>query len=124
MIFSMALAINDDREVTGVSIDENDQSRAVLWLHQTPIDLNTLIPSTAGLYLLFACSVNDSGQIIGLAVDSNGAFHGYLATPRGDKDGHDAALDGPMHLSDNIREMVRKQLHFNHIAPDYTKTAP
>ena len=63
------------------------------------------------MYLLLACSVNNSGQIIGLAVDSNGAFHGYLATPRGVRDGHDAALDGPMQLSDNIREMVRKLLH-------------
>ncbi len=119
-ILSVGLAINDDREVTGVSLDENFQSRAVLWLHQTPIDLNTLIPSTAGLYLLLACSVNDSGQIIGLAVDSNGAFHGYLATPRSDKDGHDAALDGPMHLSDNVREMVRKQLHLGSPAKQAT----
>ena len=119
-ILSVGLAINDDREVTGVSLDENFQSRAVLWLHQTPIDLNTLIPSTAGLYLLLACSVNDKGQIIGLAVDSNGAFHGYLATPRSDKDGHDAALDGPMHLSDNVREMVRKQLHLGSAAKQAT----
>ena len=110
-ILSVGLAINDDREVTGVSLNGDFQSRAVLWLHQTPIDLNTLVPSTSGLYLLLACSVNNSGQIIGLAVDSNGAFHGYLATPRGNKDGHDAALDGPMQLPDNIREMVRKQLH-------------
>ena len=110
-VFSVALAINDERQVTGVSLNGNFQSRAVLWLHETPIDLNTLVPSTSGLYLLLACSVNNSGQIIGLAVDSNGAFHGYLATPRGVRDGHDAALDGPMQLSDNIREMVRKQLH-------------
>ena len=110
-VFSVALAINDERQVTGVSLNGNFQSRAVLWLHETPIDLNTLVPSTSGLYLLLACSVNNSGQIIGLAVDSNGAFHGYLATPRGVRDGHDAALDGPTQLSDNVREMVRKQLH-------------
>jgi uncharacterized membrane protein len=110
-IFSVALAVNDEREVTGVSLNDKFESRAVLWLHEAPIDLNTLVPSTSGLYLLLACSVNNSGQIIGLAVDSNGAFHGYLATPRGNKDGRDAALDGPMQLSENVREMVRKQLH-------------
>jgi hypothetical protein len=122
--FSTAIAVNDSREVTGVSIDSTGNLRAVLWLHEAPIDLNTLVPSTSGLYLLLACSVNDSGQIVGLAVDSNGVFHGYLATPRGDRDDHDAALDGPMTLSDNIREMVRKQLHFDHSAPGSTKTAP
>ena len=123
-VFSVALAVNDERDVTGVSLTDKFESRATLWLHEAPFDLNTLVPSTSGLYLLLACSVNDSGQIIGLAVDSNGAFHGYLATPRGDRDDHDAALDGPMQLSDNIREMVRKQLHFDHIATDSTKTAP
>jgi uncharacterized membrane protein len=123
-VLSVALAVNDGREVTGVSLNGNFESRATLWLHEAPHDLNTLVPSTSGLYLLLACGVNDSGQIIGLAVDSNGVFHGYLATPRGDRDDHDATLDGPMKLSDNIREMVRKQLHFDHIAPDSTKTAP
>jgi uncharacterized membrane protein len=111
-VLSVGLAINDDREVAGVSLNGTFQSRATLWLHEEPHDLNTLIPSTSGLYLLLACGVNNSGEIIGLAVDSNGVFHGYLATPRGDRDGHDAALDGPMTLSDNVREMVRKQMHF------------
>jgi probable HAF family extracellular repeat protein len=123
-VFSTAIAVNDSRDATGVSIDSTGNLRAVVWLHESPHDLNTLVPSTSGLYLLLACGVNDSGQIIGLAVDSNGVFHGYLATPRGDRDDHDAALDGPMKLSDNVREMVRKQLHFDHIAPDSTKTAP
>ncbi len=123
-VFSIAIAVNDDREVVGLSIDEMNNLRAMLWYHDAPIDLNTLVPSTSGLYLLLACSVNDSGEIIGLAVDTNGALHGYLATPRGASDHHDALLDEPMKLSDNIREMVRKQLHFNHIAPDSTKTAP
>jgi probable HAF family extracellular repeat protein len=28
-----------------------------------------------------ACSINDSGQIIGIAIDSSGQLHGYLASP-------------------------------------------
>jgi probable HAF family extracellular repeat protein len=123
-ILSVALAVNDKREVTGVSLQTSFLPRAVLWHHEVPFDLNTLIPSSSRLFLMTACSVNDSGQIVGLAVDSNGVFHGYLATPRGDRDSHDAALDGPMKLSDNVREMVRKQLHFDHSAPGSRKTAP
>jgi probable HAF family extracellular repeat protein len=123
-ILSVALAVNDKREVTGVSLQASFLPRAVLWHHEVPFDLNTLIPSSSRLFLMTACSVNDSGQIVGLAVDSNGVFHGYLATPRGDRDSHDAALDGPMKLSDNVREMVRKQLHFDHSASGSRKTAP
>lgn len=111
-ILSVALAVNDQRAVTGASLNDKFESRAVLWHHDAPIDLNTLVSSTSGLYLLLACSVNDRGQIIGLAVDSNGVFHGYRATPRGASDDHDALLDGPMKLSDNVRQMVRKQFHF------------
>lgn len=115
-VASLALAINDGRDVTGVSLDGNFNPRAVLWHHEKAFDLNGLIPNTSLLYLLTACSVNRSGEIIGLAVDSNGAFHGYLLTPRGDSNNRDAALDGPMQLSDNVREMVRKQLHLGNAA--------
>jgi probable HAF family extracellular repeat protein len=103
-VFSTAIAVNDSREVTGVSIDSTGNLRATLWLHEAAHDLNTLVPSTSGLYLLLACSVNDRGQIIGLAVDSNGAFHGYLATPRGERDDHDAALDG---ADEDLRQRSR-----------------
>jgi uncharacterized membrane protein len=79
--FSAALAVGDDRTVTGVSIGANDL-RAVVWEHGEPTDLNTVIPGTPGIYLLTACSVNTSGEIIGLAVDADGKYHGYLATPK------------------------------------------
>ncbi len=107
-----------------MSLSQNLESRATLWLHDVPHDLNTLVPSTSGLYLLLACGVNDKGQIIGLAADGSGLFHGYLATPRGIGDDHDASLDGAMKLSDSVREMLRKQLHFTRILPDSTKTTP
>lgn len=122
--FSVALAVNNRREATGVSLSAAFAGRATLWLHGKPHDLNALIPSTSGLYLLLACGVNDSGEIIGLAVDSGGLFHGYLATPRGERDEYDASLDGPMRLSDGMREMIRKQLHFDHRALAPTNTAP
>lgn len=44
-------------------------------------DLNSLVRAHAW-HLLLATSVNDAGQIVGLAVDTlTGELHGYLATP-------------------------------------------
>jgi probable HAF family extracellular repeat protein len=60
-VLSVALAVNDGREATGVSLNGKFESRATLWLHESPHDLNTLVPSTSGLYLLLACGVNESG---------------------------------------------------------------
>ena len=44
------------------------------------VDLNSLIPSDRA-YCFSACSINSRGEIIGLAFDTQGNFHGYLATP-------------------------------------------
>jgi probable HAF family extracellular repeat protein len=45
------------------------------------MDLNSLIPADSELYLFSTCSINSRGEIIGLAFDTQGNFHGYLATP-------------------------------------------
>lgn len=114
-VFSVGLAVNDARGVTGVSLDADFNPRAVLWRQGAPVDLNTLISGTSGLTLLLACSINDSGQIIGVAVDSNGDYHGYLATPSlAGKDNADAAeAPGPVKLPQYVREQVSRQLHFS-----------
>lgn len=57
--------------------------RAFLRQNGVMTDLNTLIPANSPLHLLLACSINSSGQIVGLAVTSGGELHGYLATPSG-----------------------------------------
>ena len=44
------------------------------------VDLNLLAPDSP-LYLFTACSINSRGEIFGLALDVQGNFHGYLATP-------------------------------------------
>jgi hypothetical protein len=45
------------------------------------VDLNQLIPA-GPLYLFTACSINDRGEIIGIAIDkSSGGVHAYLAVP-------------------------------------------
>jgi probable HAF family extracellular repeat protein len=47
----------------------------------TMVDLNPLVTGHTGLQLITACSINSRGEIIGLALDDLGNFHGYLATP-------------------------------------------
>ena len=77
---SLAIAINDKDEVVGISTDLATQFIATLWKDGVAWDLNTLIPKSP-LQLLSGCSINSRGEIIGLAVDSNGALHGYKLLP-------------------------------------------
>ena len=78
---STAIGINDSGDVVGVSLSANFIPRAYLRQNGIMTDLNTLVPASSPLSLLLACSINASGQIVGLAVTSAGEFHGYLATP-------------------------------------------
>ena len=79
---SVALGLNDHGDITGISFDPDFNPRAFLRLAGgTMVDLNSLIPAGSPLYLFDACSINSSGQIIGIAVDAQGDYHGYLASP-------------------------------------------
>jgi probable HAF family extracellular repeat protein len=78
---STAIGINDSGDVVGVSLSANFNPRAYLRQNGIMTDLNTLIPANSPLSLLVACSINASGQIVGVAVTSAGEVHGYLATP-------------------------------------------
>jgi len=83
-IASIGLAINDLGDTGGVSFptDPNASPRAFIRpVGGTMVDLNSLIPADSALYLFSACSINSRGEIIGLAFDAQGNFHGYLATP-------------------------------------------
>jgi probable HAF family extracellular repeat protein len=80
---SLAIGINDGGQIVGVSINESfTQYRAFLRQGQDLIDLNTLIPAGSPLYLGTACFINAAGEIVGIAIDQSGNFHGYLAVPR------------------------------------------
>ncbi len=80
---SFAIGINDEGQVVGQSIGANFSSvRAFLWVNGVMTDLNTLVAVNPGkLSLLVAESINDRKEIIGLAVDGAGNFHGYMAIP-------------------------------------------
>ncbi len=123
--FSVGLALNDSRQVVGVSGDANNNARAVIWQRGLPpVDLNTLIPNDSSLYLITACSINSEGQIIGLAIDGTGEFHGYLVTPRlaawDSSHSRGEEVFGPMHLPEFVREKLRRQFHFRHFVPRST----
>jgi probable HAF family extracellular repeat protein len=81
---SFAVGINDSDVVVGVSTDFTMQFVATIWKNGVATDLNTLIPAKSPLYLLSGCSINSSGQIIGLAADEEGNIHGYELIPTGE----------------------------------------
>jgi len=83
---SIAIALNDSDEVVGSSIDSTFTTLvATIWKHGVPADLNTLIPANSSLYLLFGCSINSRGQILGLAAHLAGTeYHAYELIPAGE----------------------------------------
>jgi probable HAF family extracellular repeat protein len=90
---SVGLAISDVGDIGGVSFpsDPNAAPRAFIRPDGgTMTDLNSLVTGNTNLYLFSICSINSRGQIIGLALDAEGNFHGYLATP---SDGAASSVD-------------------------------
>jgi uncharacterized membrane protein len=81
---SLALGINDVGDVVGASLGASGPT-AVLWEEgaSIPVNLNGLVADNPSeLTLLIAYHINSGGEIVGLAVTSTGATHGFLATPR------------------------------------------
>jgi hypothetical protein len=72
---------NDSRQIAGLMIDQDRNSRAILRQNHIWMDLNDLIPKDSGWTLQAAESINDAGQITGFGV-INGEVHAFLATPR------------------------------------------
>jgi probable HAF family extracellular repeat protein len=114
---SVANGINDAGDVVGVSLDAGFNPRAFLRRNGVMADLNTLIPAGSPLYLITSCSINSSGEIIGIAVEkSSGNIHGYLVTPRHGEDGSEElspapqVVTSPMVLPENSPNLLRWQL--------------
>ncbi|HEX8711510.1 MAG TPA: hypothetical protein VF730_06530 [Terracidiphilus sp.] len=80
--FSFGFGINDAGEVVGISANADfSVVRAFIRQNSTLVDLNTLVTGNNSLYLLTACFINANGEITGIALDSMGQEHAYLATP-------------------------------------------
>jgi len=99
---SSGLAINDVGDITGISIPANPTASPRAFIRPdggTMVDLNTLVTGNTDLYLFSACSINSRGEIIGLALDPQGNFHGYLATPSGGSGDSSDALSAAVRSS-------------------------
>jgi probable HAF family extracellular repeat protein len=85
---SFALSINENTQVVGISGDTNCAStRAFLWEHGgAMVDLNSLISSDSGIYVTFASTINDRGEIGGVGVLPNGDEHAVLLIPCSETD--------------------------------------
>lgn len=75
---SVGLGINNKGQVVGGFI-----SRAYIWQSGVMTDLNTLVPGPpfSPLYLLAAEGINDTGEITGIGLTTNGEQHAFLAIP-------------------------------------------
>jgi probable HAF family extracellular repeat protein len=87
--YSEALGINESGTIVGVSYGASfATSRAFIWQNGKMTDLNTLIPPSSSLYLLYANDINDQGVIAGgacvLVSGSCGTqLPAFMATPAG-----------------------------------------
>jgi probable HAF family extracellular repeat protein len=78
---SEALGVNDKDQIVGLSRAPSGL-RAVLWQNGTFADLNDLTLSGSP-YLLYANDINDAGEIVGEAFDSDtGTAPAFVAMPR------------------------------------------
>lgn len=87
---SEANSLNDNGHIVGDSgvgfIESYAPDHALLWQNGGWSDLNTLIPSDSGYYLIVAFDVNASGQIVVCAVQqSTGNVHAALLKPQLDR---------------------------------------
>jgi probable HAF family extracellular repeat protein len=79
---SYALSINAVGQVVGISGPGCVSTRAFLWQHGKPmVDLNSLVSSNSSIYVTFAFTINDRGEIAGSGVLPNGDEHAVLLVP-------------------------------------------
>jgi probable HAF family extracellular repeat protein len=80
---SFGFGINDAGQVVGmVGPTKTGPFRAFLYRPSTGmIDLNTVLPSGSGWTLNGAFAINNSGQITGFGINSQGQQHAFLLTP-------------------------------------------
>jgi probable HAF family extracellular repeat protein len=82
---SFAQGVNDLRQVVGDSSPSDcvnfDTSRAFLWEHGSIVDLNILVPPNSPLYLIYAYTINNSGEIAVNGIDALGVEQAAVLIP-------------------------------------------
>jgi probable HAF family extracellular repeat protein len=109
--------INDRGQMVGASCDITLATcRGYIWQNGIMTDINDLLPADSPLYVILPLTINESGQIAGLAVvKSTGDVHAFVATPArggaatvGATAGHSAAHR--MLLPENARKTIQRML--------------
>jgi probable HAF family extracellular repeat protein len=77
---SQAFSVNDSGQVVGHADTAAGRSHAFLVTGGAMLDLNNLVPSSAGWELSSARGINNRGQIVGEGIH-NGQQHAFLLTP-------------------------------------------
>jgi len=122
--------INNNGQVVGLSCmndplcDSTNPSfmaRAYLWQNGKMMDLNSLVVGGEPLYLIFACHINDAGEIVGFGATSTGEIHAFSATPihTVGPSPHSAEREvtGPITLPDEARRLLQQRMPFGRVAP-------
>jgi len=90
---SVAININSTGQVVGSSVTNcsSDSGRAFLWDNGGPlVDLNTFVPSGAGLTLTQGAYINDRGEILATGVLPSGDLRSVLLIPCAKDNNNDA----------------------------------
>jgi len=112
---SFAEGINNQGQVVGSTQDSNfNWSHAFIWQNGVMTDLNTLFPASSNLYATMANSINERGQISGIATvlsgPDEGDVHEFLATPVKGNIGTSVADIARTQPKSNLPANVNKQL--------------
>jgi uncharacterized membrane protein len=82
MANSEGVVINNKTQIVGYSFPPDLSSLSLfLWEEGSIVDLNTLIPSDSGFYLLLPADINDRGEIAAFGSLPNGDVHAVLLIP-------------------------------------------
>ncbi|HEX5227022.1 MAG TPA: hypothetical protein VFW44_04900 [Bryobacteraceae bacterium] len=89
---TLASAINSSGQIVGsatfpgVYSPRNARKPAIpigfVYVNGAFVDLNTMIPANSGFHIAAALAINDSGEILCNATNSNGQMHAAVLTPR------------------------------------------
>jgi probable HAF family extracellular repeat protein len=77
---SVADGINDKGEVVGESCNASS-CRGFIWQNGSMTDLNLLVPPNRNLYVLYGADINNSGHIVGVALDQKGLERAIVLIP-------------------------------------------